>query len=146
MEKKVLVIHPFEDTIRNNYKNRSKLFENSDFMPEFDLITIKAVQSIAGTKTEFEDWFSALRYMENQIEKIDFDIALIGAGAYGFPLAAFIKRMGKKAVHVGGVLQLYFGIKGKAWDNMGVYNEFWTYPSEEERPVSFEKVEGGRYW
>ena len=41
----------------------------------------------------------------------NFDIALIGCGAYGFPLAAFVKGIGKKAVHIGGPLQLFFGIK-----------------------------------
>lgn len=144
--KRVLVIHPFEDSIRTNYAIRGKLFANQEFMPKFELITLKAVQSIASTKTEFDTWFDALEYMERQIDKIDFDIALIGAGAYGFPLAAYIKRIGKKAIHVGGMLQLYFGIKGKAWDNRGFYNEHWTLPIETERPVGYKKVENGRYW
>ena len=26
----------------------------------------------------------------------------LGCGAYGFPLAAHVKRMGKKAIHMGG--------------------------------------------
>lgn len=47
------------------------------------------------------------------MDKIDYDICLIGCGAYGFPLAAHAKRKGKKAVHLGGALQLLFGIKGK---------------------------------
>lgn len=49
--------------------------------------------------------------MKDEIDKRDYDIALIGCGAYGFPLAAHIKRSGKKAVHLGGALQLLFGIK-----------------------------------
>ena len=144
--KKVLVIHPFEDSIRHNYKQRDKLFKNPNVLPEFELLTLKAVQSIADEQPEFSTWFDALREMENRIEEIDFDIALIGAGAYGFPLGAFVKRMGKKAVHIGGMLQLLFGIKGKAWNKLGIYNEYWTTPRESETPKGYKSVEAGRYW
>lgn len=144
--KKVLVIHPFEESIQTNYKKREKLFANKEFLPKFDLITLKAVQSIASNDTGFATWFDALEHMQSQIDNLDFDIALIGAGGYGFPLAAYIKRLGRKAVHIGGILQLYFGIKGKAWDYMDIYNEYWTSPLENERPKGYKKVEDGRYW
>lgn len=144
--KKVLVIHPFEESIQANYMIREKFFANKEFLPEMQLITLKAVQSIAGTQTEFSTWFEALEYMEKQIDKLDFDIALIGAGGYGFPLAAYIKRIGKKGIHIGGMLQLYFGIKGKAWNDKEIYNEYWTFPKDSERPDGYKKVEAGRYW
>lgn len=145
--KKVLVIHPFEESIRRNYEKRRKLFENPEFLPEFELITLKAVQTIADNKeTEFSTWFEALDSMKRQMDKIDFDIALIGAGAYGFPLGAYAKEIGKKALHIGGMLQLYFGIRGKYYDQFGYHNEYWTRPLEEEKPRGFNKVEAGRYW
>jgi hypothetical protein len=46
--KKVLVIHPFEDTILNQFINRDKLFDNKKILPKFDLITIKAEQTNGG--------------------------------------------------------------------------------------------------
>ena len=84
--------------------------------------------------------------MKEQMQKIDFDIALIGAGAYGFPLGAYAKELGKKALHIGGMLQLYFGIRGKYYDQFNYHNEYWTRPLEEEKPQGFKKVEAGRYW
>ncbi len=144
--KKVLVIHPFEESIRQNYEKRDKLFHNREFLPEFELITLKAVQSIAGNQTEYSDWFEALESMQKQIDKIDFDIALIGAGAYGLPLGEYIRGLGRKAIHIGGILQLFFGIKGKAWNRLGIYNEYWTSPRENEIPSDYKKVEAGRYW
>ncbi len=144
--KRVLVVHPFEESIRENYANREKLFDHPGMLPEFELITFKAVQSIADESVPFEDWFAALTYMEDQISRIEFDIALIGAGAYGFPLGAYIKQLGKKAVHIGGMLQLLFGIKGKAWNKLGIYNEYWTSPKETEKPKGYQSVEAGRYW
>ena len=73
-------------------------------------------------------------------------MALIGCGAYGFPLVAHCKSIGKQGIHIGGSLQLYFGIKGKRWDRFGFYNEFWVSPEESERPVNLSKVEDGCYW
>ncbi len=144
--KKVLVIHPFEASIRENYKKRKILFGNQSFLPDFELLTLKAVQSAAGNRTEYSDWFEALNYMKKSMEKIDFDIVMIGAGAYGLPLGAYARRLGKKALHIGGILQLFFGIRGKAWNKLGVYNEHWTVPREEETPVGYKQVEAGRYW
>ncbi len=143
---KVLVIHPFAASIVENFKIKDKLFDNARFMPDYELITYKPVQSIAGNKTEYESWFDALNAMKEDISKIDFDVALIGAGAYGLALGAHVKRLGKKAFHIGGILQLYYGIRGKAWEKYNIHNEYWTRPGLDEIPQGHNKVEAGRYW
>ena len=148
--RKVLVAHPFTDTIRSQYENhREEIFPGTNALPAFDIRYVKAVQTIADQKDpRFETWFDALDYMTAEIEKQDFDVALLGCGAYGFPLAARVKRMGKIAVHMGGSLQTLFGIKGARWDRQyaDMYNDAWVYPSQAETPQGFEKVEGGCYW
>lgn len=147
--KKVLVIHPFEDTIIEQYKKRQNIYINSDILPEFQLKTIKAVQSIADQKDpNFETWFDALDDMKNQIDSIDFDIAIIGCGAYGFPLAAYVKQIGKQAIHLGGVTQLLFGIKGKRWEDWKHYTDLrgTQWVNTTEKPQGFDKIEGGCYW
>jgi hypothetical protein len=146
--KKVLVVHPYTATIEKQYKNnRLNLFADKDFLPEFEsLQTVKAVQTIAGNTAGYKSWFEALEDMEEQISSKDFDIALLGCGAYGFPLAAYIKSLGKQAIHMGGQLQLLFGIKGKRWDGAWFYNKYWVRPSENERPQNLRNVEDGAYW
>ena len=149
--KKVLVIHPFTESIQKQYEKREHLFPNKDILPEFTLLTLKAVQTVAGEKdSRFETWFDALDWMYREAMKIDFDIALIGCGAYGMPLAAKIKQSGKQAIHMAGVLQILFGIKGARWDDDPVvsklYNEYWVRPSENEKPKQAKVVEGGCYW
>lgn len=152
--KRVLVIHPFNELIKEQYAKREQLFPQKNILPEFKLITLKAVQTIAGSKDKrFDNWFDALNYMCNETDKIDFDIAIIGCGAYGYPLAAHIKRSGKIAVHLGGVTQALFGIKGKRWDVdplddtvRNLYNEYWVYPGNREKPKEFKKIENGCYW
>lgn len=148
--KKVLIVHPFAKTIETQYQKREHIWANLDVLPEFELHTIKAVQTIAGEKSKFDTWFDALHHMEQQMDAIDYDIAIIGCGAYGFSLAAHAKRKGKKAVHLGGATQILFGIKGKRWDDMPAvnkfYNEYWVRPLPEETPIRNENVEGGCYW
>lgn len=158
-DKKILVIHPFAQTIERQYKKRELLFKNPNILPQFELTTIKAVQSLGGSD-QFNNWFEALNWMKAEMDKVDYDICLIGCGAYGFPLAAHAKRKGKKAVHLGGSLQLLFGIRGKRWENpnygfktlkrTGAYtsliNEYWCNPSNLEKPSTAANVEGGCYW
>ena len=158
--KKVLVVHPFAKDIELQYQKRALLFKNN-ILPDFQLTTIRAVQSLADEKTEFNDWFEALDYMKAEIDKVDYDICLIGCGAYGFPLAAHVKKMGKIGFHYGGALQLLFGIRGKRWEdpNYGVkewgipygfytnlMNEHWIRPGNIERPKNAQLVEGACYW
>lgn len=160
--KKVLVVHPFDELIRYQYNtNRTVLFSNKELLPDFQLITLKAVQSIGGQNNGFKDWFEALDWMKHEIDKTDYDVCLIGCGAYGFPLAAHCKRQGKQAIHLGGSLQLLFGIIGKRWEDVdygvnewkiskGQYssliNEYWLRPGQKERPKNANQVEGACYW
>ena len=160
--KRVLVVHPFAKTIELQYsQNRTKLFDHPAVLPEFELQTIQAVQSIGGIDNGFKDWFEALQWMKDEIDRREYDVCLIGCGAYGFPLAAHVKRRGKQAVHLGGALQLLFGIRGKRWEdpNYGVkgfgvpygrysnlMNVHWVRPEYTEKPISSNAVEGGCYW
>ena len=148
--KKVLVVHPFKDTIEKQYKKRELLFENPNMLPEFELRVLRAVQTSAYEKDErFKDWEEALNYMFEEAMKQDFDVALIGCGAYGMPLAAKLKQSGKVAIHLGGCLQLFFGIKGNRWNVMpqaGLYNEHWIKPLEHETPKAAQVIEGACYW
>lgn len=151
--KKVLVISPFAKSIEAQYEHREKLHRNSDLLPEFQLKTIKAVQSpiISGRKSGFKDWFQALEWMYQETLKIDYDVALLGCGAYAFPLAAKIKESGHGAITTCGGTQLIFGIMGKRWDrpeyreSIGV-NQYWIYPSTDETPRKRKAVENGCYW
>ena len=148
--KKVLIVHPFIQTIQQQFKKRAKLFANPLILPEFELLTYKPVVTLAGNESPFATWFDALDHMNDEISKLDFDIAIVAAGAYGMSLAANIKRTGRKAVHLGGATQILFGIKGRRWDQnpaySALYNEHWTRPLAEDTPPNSNTVESGSYW
>lgn len=148
--KKVLVISPFTQTIRYQFKKKDKLWENPKILPDFKLVNYTSVQSIGG-RGPHKSWAESLEVMKSEISDLDFDLALLGCGAYGLPLMAHIKNnLGKSGIYIGGGLQILFGIKGKRWDGIPAinkfYNENWRRPFDIEIPESSWMVEGGCYW
>lgn len=149
-QKKILIVSPFKYSIDKQLLIKSKLWKNNDILPDAEYITYESIQSIGG-KGPHKDWYESFNKMCTDISGIDFDIALLGCGSYGMPLGNYIKNdLKKSAVYVGGGLQLYFGIKGKRWDNSSdvtkFYNDWWIRPSIEETPEFGKYVEGGCYW
>jgi hypothetical protein len=148
-DKNILVVHPFEESIQTQYLQRKKLFKQN-ILPDFNLITIKPPQTLGQNTNNFKNWIEGFDNTTQKINTLDFDIAIIGAGAYGLPIGAFIKKMGKQAIHMGGATQVLFGIKGKRWDNHAVigqlYNDFWVKPNLNETPPNSKNVEDGCYW
>ncbi len=51
--------------------------------------------------------------MKHRIAEKEFDVAIIGAGAYGFPLAAYVKSLGKQAIQMSDVRHKFYWNKGK---------------------------------
>lgn len=150
-DRKVLVIHPFTDTIGEQYcTRRAELFDDPGVLPPFELHLIKAVQSAAGETPPFESWFAALDSMKAAMDAVDYEVCIVGAGAYGLPLGAHAKRSGKLAIHMGGATQILFGIKGRRWDDheviSGLYRDSWVRPRPTEVPRDALDVEDGCYW
>lgn len=150
--KRVLIIHPFIESIKCQLdNNRTSIFDNKNILPEFkEVHYIKAVQSNGDTTTEYATWFDALETMKKQIDSIEFDVAIIGAGAYGLPLAIHCKELGKIAIQMAGATQILFGIRGKRWDErekyVNLFNSSWIRPANNEAPKGKDKIEGGTYW
>ena len=149
--KRVLIVHPFTESIAKQYERREQLFPGTEILPEFDLQLLKSVQTSGGGEDErFKTWFDAYEWMKEEILKQEFDVAVLGCGAYGFPLAAEIKKAGKQAIHFGGGTQLLFGIMGSRWeksDRITKYvNEAWSRPLQSERPADANSVEKACYW
>lgn len=147
----VLVVHPFLTSIKEQFKRRKEIWPGKDgLLPEFELVQVKVPQLPSLVCPVSPDWFSSLSEIEHQMSVIDFDVALIGAGAYSLPLAVYAKKLGKHGIHVGGATQVYFGIKGGRWDFHPVistfYNEHWIRPLPEDTPANNLIVENGGYW
>lgn len=147
--KRVLVISPFAHDIEAQYKKRHHLFP-AGVLPEFELVTYPSVLTL-GTQLDdrYDSWFEALDAMKVDIVKLDFDVALVGAGAFGSHLVWFIKSsLRKVAIQTGGATQTMFGILGKRWENRShvaqYVNAYWIRPTI--KPEGYRGVEHGAYW
>jgi len=149
--KKVLVISPFKNSIESQYRLRKEITIVKDLLPDFELNVLKPPITFAGHQAKIS-WLNELRHFKKQMLEIDYDVALVSAGSYGISIANFAKENGKVGIHVGGALQLFFGIMGKRWEDGAYYLdnrkplEGWIRPSIEELPTAKSKVEDGCYW
>jgi hypothetical protein len=118
--KKILIISPFSKTITLQYKNKDNLISGYKY-PNFELFTydIPITYNINGiddnpnlVDINFNNWNELVENMFQEINKITFDIALISAGSYTYPLGDYISStMKKKAIYIGGILNVLFAIK-----------------------------------
>jgi hypothetical protein len=149
--KRVLVVSPFTDTIQAQYQRRQEIWRTKpDVLPGFQLLTLRCPLSAFLATPAYSDWCAALDAMRQQMASIAFDVAIVGAGAWSLSLVAHAKSLGAWAIHLGGAVQILFGIKGGRWDThpqiSAHFNEAWTRPSPKETPQEVGKIEGGCYW
>ena len=148
--KRVLVVHPFEETIRSQHARLRSIQSVADIMPDFELLTLKPPVTFLDTDlSNLVSFTYQLNATRAKVAAIDFDVAIVSGGAYGLPIGAFIKAMGKKAIHMGGAGQLLFGITGERWVNdrrfRNVIGANWVRPEEAASFVGKEKL-AGTYW
>jgi hypothetical protein len=154
--KRVLIIHPFIHSINNNYLNKNNISFVSKVLPDFVIDTFCPPVTFAGVETEytFSHFFEKLKFDIFQ-KRNNFDIAIVGAGAYGPLISNFIyEDLRKSAIHLGGATQLLFGIIGSRWTkHRGIAEKYsdiidfsWSHPIDIEKPPSYNLVEGGCYW
>ena len=149
--KRVVVVSPFATTIESQYRRRREIWRaKPEVLPEFELRTVQAPLSSYLASPRYPDWFAALDAMCQQMEESPVDAAIVGAGAWSIPLVAHAKSLGAWAIHLGGVTQILFGLRGRRWERnpriMAFCNEAWVRPSASETPQQVQAIEGGCYW
>ena len=139
--KKVLIVSPFHREILNQYKRKDLLWPDGR-IPSFEIDYDPSiwVDDFPGS------FFDALECIIDRVLKKDFDVALLGCGELGLPLAGAIKKSGRKAIQLGSVLHILFGLKGKRWDDRGIYNEYWIRPGEDTKPTYSNTIDNNTYW
>lgn len=148
--KRVLIINPFAQLINKQCEKLELIWEKSHFkLPKSTVwITYASPMTLAGNKLDVS-WKYTFDKMCHDISQLEFDIALLGCGGYGHPLCEFIfSKLHKTAIYVGGALQIWFGIKGKRWEQRDDFkcfmNKHWVYP--DITPLNSNRVENACYW
>ena len=101
------------------------------------------------TREHYGTATALLRHIESKVAVCDFDVALIGAGALGIPLASFIRGLGKVGLSLGGHIQVLFGVLGERWRSQAEWqeryiNDAWIDLPDRYRPKPGTSAEN--YW
>ena len=149
---RLLIVSPFADSMREKVPHLTDVY-GIDLFPECTFTFIKPPQTQGHQPSK--EWSIELDAFCERLQEVrdEFDVALCSCGGYGNPVCSFIySQLGKSAIYVGGVLQMYFGIYGARWlrerkDVLLLFmNEHWSRPSEAERPISSQSIENNCYW
>jgi len=133
-DKKILIISPFENEIRNQLKRKNMLFNIPNFTyPNFKKVEyVNTYLTTNNYQTPHRNWLETFNYYKELIKEKDFDIALLICGCYAYPIANYIyNTLHKSTIHVGGIGQLWFGIKGGRFlcpCYMQLMNKHWIFP------------------
>ena len=149
--KRILVISPFADTFQKQVPHLPKLY-GRDMFPGCTFTFLKP--PVTNARNKARPFMEELGEFTSRVQAVkdSFDVALVSCGGYGNPILGRLYEMGKSAIYVGGVLQMYFGVYGSRWERerplvMKLFkNEHWVRPSNDERPPGFENVEESCYW
>lgn len=147
--KKVLVISSFDGLIKKQFEsgNLNKIYVM--YPNIIKLETIKFPYCFHNNGPH-QNYFETLETIFSEIKNIDFDIAILGCGAYGHMLCHKIdSELKKDAIYVGGSIQTLFGIISSREKEHGKikYNNYWiTEIPDEYKPINYKQIENGCYW
>ncbi len=165
-DKTILVISPFTKSIEQQleYPQRDKVWSGKwanfwDKSITFKFIKFPHPYATLSKDEQVNYPGNILEVLEKYYQYIDnvgqFDIALVGTGCFSIPLCSYIKiKKGKSAFHLGGGLQMMFGVYGNRWFQDGNPNEFfkeyinehWIRPIVNEVPQGYKQQENGAYF
>lgn len=137
--KRVLVIHPFEPSICAQFPRRTAIWPGQpEVLPAFQLEVARF--PVGFFRSGFSDWLAMLQWFEQRIAELyhrsPFDVALIGCGPAGAPLAAFVKKLGAVGIHLGEAIPVLFGIRHGPFERrpelQRFFNDAWVRPLPNE--------------
>jgi hypothetical protein len=146
--KRVLVISPFKTSIEKQLSQMTRIWQARPWTWQADFRVQKFPYLIDEDCPQ--TWQEVYQEMLAVVKAADYDVALFGCGGLGLPLAAAAKTAGRMGIHLGGHLQLLFGIYGQRhleqeWHARWI-NEAWIRPMPEEVAKTAKRVEAGCYW
>jgi hypothetical protein len=148
--KRVLAITPFAQSLTSQFQRREAIWRDPHILPPFELRVVRMPLSPGLVPPTHRDWQERLSSLLEECEKAPYDVMLVGAGGLSLPLVAHAKLRGRIGFHLGGLMQILFGVTGRRWDHDHVLNglrtDAWVRPSGDEAPPTSTKVEQGCYW
>lgn len=125
--KRVLVVTPFAESVKAQFARREELHSKGILLPAAELTTYETPITYSSLKRIYEkprfarteSWIAELELMDRELSSLDFDVALLGCSSYGMALGPRLEAAGKKAVYIGGAVNLLFNIFGSRFASAG---------------------------
>ena len=153
--KKVLVVSSHKETIEHQWKNIESVWgKNVNKITPFELVgVVRSPFNPLIDNRQYDNcktWDDTLSIMCDKISEFDYDVLLVGAGAFSPGLAAFAKMCRKIGITLCGDIQLLFGILGARWESYSKDEDKhnWIYTLESDLPQkkqNFDQIERA-YW
>lgn len=155
--KRILIVCPFAGILKQRATKEiyEGIWSNTEKKRWFYPKVVEALEFPYGFEKETQRQYSTVmelfEYITNEINKREFDVALIGAGGLAIPIASHVKSMGKVSIDLGGHLQVIFGVLGKRYRNLESWkkrfiNAWWVDMPEKYRPKETDVCDKGAYW
>ena len=150
----VLIVCPFAGLLRERATRET--FEavwRKTGKPWFEPASVQALELPYGyspaTWNRYPTALDLFAEVQEQMDDLDYDAALIGAGLLGSMLAVAAKERGRVAISLGGHLQILFGVNGPRWRGRvnwrrKYFNDAWIDLPESAKPGAGESDEN--YW
>jgi hypothetical protein len=154
--RRVLIVSPYAQALRDRAERDTfeAVWTNTG-KRWFEPATVDAVEFPYGfareTQRHFGTCLDLLDDIKARVQQHEFDVALIGAGALGIPIASHVKSLGKVGLSLGGALQVIFGVIGHRWRRSAHWreryiNEAWVDVPAKYRPDPGETDASMNYW
>jgi hypothetical protein len=150
--KRILIVHPMAKSIQLQRDRLNGLHRSLDFSPASVETFIPPMTN--GLKVSLKSFDDHLKYssqaLREKIRNYKTSLLILGAGSYGVPLAKVGYSEGVTSLHIGGCLQLLFGIMGRRWAQFEeVKNQMtgqWLRALLESPPFGSFLIEKSTYW
>ena len=149
--KKVLVVSNATDILKKSYDRGLQNVYNIDICQFEKISYVKTPQTTKGSDYPHQNSIETTKHIFEQIEKQDYDIALLACGVYGVPLTNLIHKKGKMAVYLGSALYPMFGVYSHGIPLplktiYPIYNTSNFIEVEEQCPEHCKHIDLGKYW
>ena len=145
---RILVVSPFHDSIQQQLPKLADIWPSRKWLSNSNILLYRFPYLIDDNCQL--NWWDVYDDVTHILQTWEYDIALLGCGGLGLPLAAVAKRSGKIGIQLGGQLQILFGIYGnrhleQEW-HCRCINSSWIRPLPHEVAESARRVENSCYW
>lgn len=147
-DKQILIVSPFKDSIQQQIGNLNRVWPSRQWFTNSKFSFYRFPYLIDDECSL--NWRDVYDDIAQVLKGGEYDVALFGCGGLGCPLASLAKRYGRIGFHLGGHLQLIFGIYGnrhlEQWWHQRWINSAWIRLLKHEVPESAKRVENSCYW